>query len=44
MGEKDAMGISEKRFAGVFKADGWDLYQKAERWKKISTELYIPLK
>ena len=44
VGEKDAMGISEKRFAGVFKADGWDLYQKAERWKKISTELYIPLK
>ena len=42
--EKDDMGISRKRFAGVFKADGWDPYNQAEKWKKITTELCIPLK
>lgn len=42
--EKDSFGKRRKRFAGVFMADGWDDYEQAERWKKISSELEIPRK
>lgn len=42
--EKDSFGKRRKRFAGVFMADGWDDFEQAERWKKISSELEIPRK
>lgn len=42
--EINSFGKSQKRFAGIYIADGWDEDEEAERWKKISSELKIPIK
>ena len=41
--EKDTFGKPIKRFAGIFVADGRDEDQQAERWRKKSTILEIPI-
>ena len=43
--EKSPFGTGHQmRFAGIFVADGWDELEEAERWRKVSTELPIPIK
>lgn len=41
--DRDSFGKTRKRFAGVFRASGWDDNLKAQIWKLKETEIKIPL-
>lgn len=41
--DRDSFGKTRKRFAGVFKASGWDDNLNAQIWKLKLTEIKIPL-
>lgn len=41
--DRDSFGKSRKRFAGVFKASGWDDNLNAQIWKLKLTEIPIPI-
>lgn len=41
--DRDSFGKTRKRFAGVFKAGGWDDNLNAQIWKLVSTSIKIPI-
>ena len=42
--DRDTFGKSRKRFAGVYRASGWDDNMNAQIWKRVASEIRIPLK
>lgn len=41
--DRDTFGKTQKRFAGVFRAAGWDDNRQAQIWELKATEIEIPL-
>ncbi len=41
--DRDSFGKTRKRFAGVFRANGWDDNLKAQIWKLESTKIKFPI-
>lgn len=41
--DRDSFGKARKRFAGVFRASGWDDERDAEIWKRTMSEIRIPI-
>jgi len=41
--DRDSFGKTRKRFAGVFKASGWDDNLNAQIWKLVCTRIKIPI-